>query len=62
MFYWLKENGDLFILDRSEDAMYEVIGKRCSKMRVSVNSFLKFHPYIECIKTSDSCQMIEKKE
>ena len=60
MFYWLRENDGEYIYDDSQDRLYEVVDNEPFKVDGSGNAFLKFHPYIECYKTSEKCSMIEK--
>lgn len=61
MFYWLKEGNDEYIYDDRKHKIYNLIDNECSPVDcVSADVFLKFHPYLECIKSSEHCKLVEK--
>lgn len=57
MFYWLKEPGcyGVYVISDSSDRIYHVQDGKPAQMKPPKHCFLKFKPYMEFIKETDTC-------
>ena len=63
MYFWLKENiekEDFYVISDDSDDVYVVGEGRPYKLKPTKHMFLKFKPYLEEIKVTETCPEIDE--
>ena len=57
MYYWLKEPGSygVYVISDDSDRIYQVQDGEPTQMKPPKECFLKFKPYVEFIKKTETC-------
>lgn len=53
MYIRCKDEDSIYIIDRSENKVYEIIEGSVCLMRVNADNFMRFNPYLEPIEETD---------
>lgn len=53
MYIRCKDEDSIYIIDRSENKVYEIIESSACLMNVNADNFMRFNPYLEPIEETD---------
>lgn len=54
MYIRCKDGDAIYIIDRSENKVYEIIEGSACLMKVNADNFMRFNPYLELVEKTDN--------